>query len=144
MLIQAINKPMKLDNIVSVQFTTPVSQSTARATSNDPYHSGHIVWVISFGPYDMAHIIYFLKKQGSLCERARSCDDDRACLNGGTCFGKSACDVAGLPCNNEICTMMDPPNYHCECEIGFSGYWCEQTNPCHPTKVIICLSQHFA
>ena len=81
-------------------------------------------------------IIIFI---GSRCERPRSCDDDRACLNGGKCVGKSACDETEPTCGNgtkkEICTLEDSPNYHCECKIGFSGHWCEKTNACHPMKV---------
>ena len=76
---------------------------------------------------------------GSLCERRRSCDDDKACLNGGKCVGNSVGDKTKSTCGKglqkEICTMEDSPNYHCECQTGFSGHWCEKTNACHPMKV---------
>ena len=77
--------------------------------------------------------------KGSLCERPRSCDDDKACLNGGKCVGNSAGDVREPTCGygtkKKICTLEDRPNYHCECKTGFSGHWCEKTNACHPMKV---------
>ena len=76
---------------------------------------------------------------GSLCERRRSCDDDKACLNGGKCVGNSVGDKSKSTCGEglqkEICTLEDSPNYHCECKTGFSGHWCEKTNACHPMKV---------
>ena len=76
---------------------------------------------------------------GSRCERRRSCDDNKACLNGGKCVGNSVGDKTRSTCGKglqkEICTLEDSPNYHCECKKGFSGHWCEKTNACHPMKV---------
>ena len=74
---------------------------------------------------------------GSRCDRRRSCDDDKACLNGGICIGNSVDTkpICGKGLKKEICTIEDPPNYHCQCKTGFSGKWCEKTNACHPMKV---------